>query len=387
MNREALYSPRFVRCMVANFAQAVSFSMFLHLPGFLQAMGARAWLIGVLISLTALSAVVFGPLIGRVMDRRGRRPVLIWGNCLNCCAVALYLGVGTIHLGLWGLQLLHGLAGAMLYAAFFTSAADILPTSRRTQGLALFGASSMLAIAAGGYLGDLAIVVGGYRAVFAGALLAALTALALSWTLKESRPAADAALEPSRRWRDTLMQRDLLSLWLVSSAFFFAMAGVFVFFKIWVLATGLGTLGGFFTTYTLTAILLRLLLGWVPDRVGAQRMVVPSLLCFAAGVATLAGASQLWHVVLAAVLCGTGHGYGFPVLMSLITERTRPAERGAAITIFAAIDEGAVLVAGPVLGLTADAMGYGGMFIVAAGVLTAATLAFAGHIGFNRGRH
>ena len=165
------------------------------------------------------------------------------------------------------------------------------------------------------------------------------------------------------------------------------MAGVFVFFKIWVLATVLGTLGGFFTTYTLTAILLRLLLGWVPDRVGAQRMGVPSQLCFAAGVATHAGASQHWHEVLAAVLCGTGHGYGFPVLMSLITERTRPAERGAAITIFAAIDEGAVLVAGPVLGLTADAMGYGGMFIVAAGVLTAAALAFAGHIGFNRGRH
>ena len=54
--------------MAANFAQAVSFSMFLHLPGFLQTLGARATLIGVLVSLTALSAVVFGPLIGRVMD-------------------------------------------------------------------------------------------------------------------------------------------------------------------------------------------------------------------------------------------------------------------------------------------------------------------------------
>lgn len=387
MSREALYSARFLHCTAANFAQMVSFSMFLHLPGFLQAMGARAWLIGVLISLTALSAVGFGPLIGRVMDRRGRRPVLIWGNCLNCCAVALYLGVGAIHLWLWGLQLLHGLAEAMLYAAFFTSAADILPTSRRTQGLALFGASSMLAIAAGGYLGDLAIVVGGYQAVFAAALLAALAALALSWTLAESRPAADAAPQPSRRWRDTLLQRDLVSLWLASGAFFFAMAGVFVFFKTWVLATGLGTLGGFFATYTGTAILLRLLLGWVPDRVGALRMVVPSLLCFAVGVATLAVASQLWHVALAAVLCGTGHGYGFPVLMSLVTERTRPAERGAAITIFATIDEGAVLVAGPLLGLAADALGYSGMFIAAAGVLAVAVLVFAGHIGFNRGRH
>ncbi len=370
--------------MAANFAQAVSFSMFLQLPGFLQALGARATLIGVLVSLTALSAVAFGPLIGRVMDRRGRRPVILWGNFLNCCAVTLYLGVDAIHLWLWGLQLLHGLAEALLYAAFSTCAADILPTSRRTQGLALFGASSMLAIAVGGYLGDVAALVGGYPGVFGGALLAALVALALSWTLAETRVSADGAAEPPRRWRDVLGQRDLLSLWLVSGAFFFAMAGVFVFFKTWVLTTGLGSLGGFFAIYTGTAVLLRLLLGWVPDRVGALSMVGPSLLCFAAGVATLAAASQLWHLLLAAILCGVGHGFGFPVLMSLVTERSRPGERGTAIAIFATIDEGAVLVAGPVLGLAADAFGYGGMYLAAAGVLAMAVLVFAGHIGFNR---
>jgi len=372
--------------MAANFAQAVSFSMFLHLPGLLQALGARATLIGVLVSLTALSAVVFGPLIGRVMDRRGRRPVILWGNCLNCCAVALYLGVDAIDVWLWGLQLLHGLAEALLYAAFFTCAADILPSSRRTQGLALFGASSMLAIAVGGYLGDAAIVLGGYPAVFGGALLAALAALGLSWSLAESQESEGAATRPPRRWRDTLQQSDLLSLWLVSGAFFFAMAGVFVFFKTWVLTTGLGSLGGFFATYTATAVLLRLLLGWLPDRVGTLRMAGPSLLCFAAGVAALAAASQLWHLALAAVLCGVGHGFGFPVLMSLVTERARPGERGAAIAIFAMIDEGAVLVAGPVLGLAAEAFGYRGMYLCAAGVLVMAVLVFAGYIGFNRAR-
>ena len=270
--------------------------------------------------------------------------------------------------------------------AFFTCAADILPPSRRTQGLALFGASSMLAISAGGYLGDVAILLGGYSGVFGGALLAALAALGLSWRLTETRLSADEPSEQPRRWRDTLGQSDLLSLWLVSGAFFFAMAGVFVFFKTWVLATGLGSLGFFFAIYTAIAVLLRLLLGWVPDRVGALRMVGPSLLCFAAGVATLAAASQLWHLVLAAVLCGIGHGFGFPVLMSLVTQRARPGERGSAIAIFATIDEGAVLVAGPVLGLAADAFGYGGMYLVAAGVLAVAVLVFAGNIGFNRAR-
>jgi MFS family permease len=183
-----------------------------------------------------------------------------------------------------------------------------------------------------------------------------------------------------------LQQSDLFELWLMSGAFFFAMAGVFVFFKAWVLTTGFGTLGGFFTIYMLTAILLRLLLGWVPDRIGLLRVVGPSLLCFATGMALLGGASQLWQVVFAAVLCGIGHGFGFPVLLSLVTERARPAERGTAIAIFAAIDECAVLLAGPALGLTAQALGYRGMFLAAGGVLAVAVLVFAGHIGFNRDR-
>ena len=380
-----LVTPRFLHCAAANFMHMVAFAMFLHLPGLLQLLGAGPPLIGALVSVSAISSVVFSPLIGRAMDRRGRRPVLLLGNVLNVCAVALYLLVDAIAPWLWALQIVHGLAQTLMYAGFFTYAADTLPAARMTQGLALFGTSALLAISVGGYLGDLAIAMGGYAGLFAAALLAALVALMLTFTLGETRSAGPVGGEVARRWRDTLRQRDLLPVWLIAGTFFVAQGGVFVFYKTWVLESGLGTLGGFFTLYTTTAIVLRVTLGWLPDRVGPARMVAPSLLAYAAGVGILGAASELWQAMLAAVVCGVGHGYGFPVLLSLVHERVRGTERGAAMSIFTAIDDGSVLVAGPTLGLAAEALGYDGMFLAVAGLLTAGALVFVSHIGFNRG--
>jgi MFS family permease len=88
---DRLYTRSFALCALANFAQAVSFSLFLHFPGFLKELGARER-DRCPDGLTALSAVAFGPFFGRLMDRRGRRPVIVGGNLLmevggeaSCC--------------------------------------------------------------------------------------------------------------------------------------------------------------------------------------------------------------------------------------------------------------------------------------------------------------
>lgn len=51
-------------------------------------------------------------------------------------------------------------------------------------------------------------------------------------------------------------------------------------------------------------------------------------------------------------------------------------ERGAAIAIYTAIDDGAVLVAGPVLGFLIETMRYTTMFKSTAGLLAGATVLF-----------
>lgn len=374
--REPLFTRNFILCGLATFTQAVIYELFLHFPGFARQLGAGETLIGVLYSLTAIATLAAGPTIGRSMDLRGRRIVILTGNTLNMAVVGLYLLVESLSPWLFGLRMLHGLSQAMLYAALFTYAADLIPRSRTAEGLALFGTTAMLAVAVGTVLGDIALARGGFTTLFQWAVVGAVLAFLIALPLPESRHAAKPEDEPPRRWRETLLQPDLLPIWLVTGAFFFSMTGIVTFMKTFLMDTGITQLGVFFTIYSLTAIALRVLLGKVPDRLGLERVVVPSLLAYAAGLLLAGSAQVLWHVVVVALLCGLGHGYSFPILLGLVSQRARDAERGSAMAIYTMIDEGALLIAAPFLGFVIESMGYAVMFRVAGGFLVVSVAVF-----------
>ena len=46
-----------------------------------------------MIGTAAISSILLRPMVGREMDRRGRRPVILAGNIVNVVAVTLYLTV------------------------------------------------------------------------------------------------------------------------------------------------------------------------------------------------------------------------------------------------------------------------------------------------------
>jgi MFS family permease len=154
------------------------------------------------------------------------------------------------------------------------------------------------------------------------------------------------------------------------------MACIFTFLKTYVLASGHGSVGGFFGAYACVAVLLRVLLGWIPDRLGAERVLGPALASYAAGLALLASASSDAHVVAAGVLCGVGHGYTYPILFGLVIGRAREAERGAAMAVYTAIDASGGVVAGPLLGSAIEASGYPFALGMVAAVLVSVAVGF-----------
>jgi MFS family permease len=160
---------------------------------------------------------------------------------------------------------------------------------------------------------------------------------------------------------------------MLTAAFFFSMSSVFVYMKTWVLESGIGSVGLYFAVYSGTAISLRVFFGQVPDRLGAARAAAPTLLLYAVGFLVLAGADSTGLFILAAVLGGIGHGYGYPVLLTLVADRAGSAGRGSGVAVYGAIDDGAVLVAAPVLGFVIEASGHPAMYL-AAGTLVVLTV-------------
>jgi MFS family permease len=359
------FTRTFVLCAVANFAQSLSFNLFLHFPGYLAQLGADEVQIGFIFGLTAFAAIVARPPIGRVMDRRGRRGVILAGGVLNVLACALYLGIHSIGPAVLAVRIVHGFAEAMLYSSLFTFAADLVPAARRTEGLAWFGASGMLPVALAGLLGDALLARFDYSALFGSSVALAVCSLGLSLPLRE-RARAPGPREPSRGFLAALLQRELLPLWWIGTVFAFGVASVFIFTKTFVMHTGIGSVGAFFSAYAGAALLVRIAGGWLPDRVGPTRVLVPSLAILCLGLVLLAFAATATHILVAGLCCGLGHGFVFPILSSMVVTRAREADRGSALAIFTALFDAGVLIGGPTLGVLIRASGYPLMYGFAA---------------------
>lgn len=377
MSGQRLFSAAFVLVFLSNLFQGIAFNLFLHLPGFLKDLGADEAEIGWIFGLTAVVSIAVRPQVGRIMDTRGRRVVILAGSLLNVMVIGLYLGLHEIGPAVYGVRILHGLAEALLFTSLFTYAADQVPPTRLTQGLAVFGVSGMLPISLGGLLGDAILARAGYDLLFLVSLGFSVLALLLALPLRDRPRTASAGEEPARGFRAALVQRDLVPLWWVATVFSVALAAMFTFVKTFVMETGAGSVGGFFTGYTAIALVLRVFFGWLPDRVGPKRVLLPALFTLATGFLLMSRADSAGEVALAGVFCGAGHGYTFPILFGMVVSRTRSADRGSAMAIYTALFDVGVLLGGPSLGLVIELAGYPTMYAVAASWIAVGTLVFA----------
>jgi MFS family permease len=374
--REPVITRDFSLAWLASFFEGLSWALFIHLPGFLDDLGASEAEIGLIFGIAAVAAVGVRPFVGQALDRFGRMPVIYIGNVVNVGSILLYLTVTAIGPWVYIVRVIHGVGLATLFSAFFTYGADVVPESRRTEGFALFGVSGLLPIAAAGVIGDIVLNVAGFRELFMTAAVMAGISLVISLPLPERKP--DQREGRARRgFFSVVRQRTLRPVWLMAWGMAFVLTAYFTFLRTYVDETGVGSVGLFFATYGAAAIILRIGFGWVPDRVGQKRVLFPSMGSLAVGFMVLSFATGSAHVAVAGVLCGIGHGYGFPILSGMVVSRALDEDRGSAVSIFTALFDLGTLIGGPVLGVIISSFGYTTMFTFAAVAIVVASFAFA----------
>ncbi|MCX5739322.1 MAG: MFS transporter [Proteobacteria bacterium] len=374
---ERLLTRPFLLCALANFTQSLAFNLYLHLPGFLHDLGAGEVQIGVVIATTSVASIAVRPPLGRAIDRYGRHRLILLAGVANIGICLLYLTIDSLGPWTYVVRTLHGLSEAVLFMGLFTVAADWVPASRRTEGLALYSASSMLPISFGGVLGDAILARASYDALFIAS--ACFAALSLLMTIPlEEYPRVRRIDDPPRGIGHALVQRDLAPLWFMGTVFGLVLTGVFVFVKRFVMETQVATVGTFFSAYTGAAILVRLAGGRLPDRVGPKRVLLPALATLVGGFLCLAAARTAAQVLAAGVLCGLGHGFVYPVLSSLVVARASESGRGAAISIHTALPDVGGLFGAPLLGWLIVVRGFSVMFEAAGAMLALGSLIFFG---------
>jgi MFS family permease len=375
--RPPIWTLPFTLTFVAHFVVSLGFWTFVHLPGFLQNLGAGEARIGVVIGVMSVAAILVRPWLGVVMDQRGRRFVLLFGCGANALATAGYLLVNDLGALLYLVRCLHGFGEAAVFSVMFTIAADIVPESRRTEGIAVFGVSGLLPLSLGGLLGDRVLASGSYGELFVLATVLAGAGLLIALPVPESKPQPEApqpiTLASIPR---VFVAPALLPLWLLALGFSLGITSYFSFLKTFVNSTGVGSVGVFFATYSLVSVLLRLFFSWVPDRYGAKRVLLPAMLSLGVGLVLLSQTGSASGLILAGAACGAGHGYVFPIVSAMVIDRAAVSARGVAMTIYTALFDVALVLGAPVLGAIVEQANYTVMFFAAAMTVAVSTLAF-----------
>jgi len=329
------------------------------LPGYVRdRYDASDFLVGLVVTATALTALLIRPLAGGQADYRGNRLVMQVGAVLLAAGgLAYYLPIGLAGLILDRLVL--GVGEAALFTAGAVWVVSLAPHSRRGQLIGLYGVSMWGGISAGTFLGAVLHSLS-YEAVWALCAVAPLVALALI----SSAPAP--ARPPGPRKPTGLMLRPALTPGLALALAAGGYAALAAFVVLHLQARGIGSGVVVLSCFSLIYAGTRLVIGRFPDRYGPRPVATVCAVCEAVGLLIIAVAPNLPVAILGSLVMGVGFSLLHPSLALMVMNRTDKSQQGAALGAYTSFWDLGVAVWGPLGGVIAGALGYEAVFVVGA---------------------
>ncbi|CAH0121629.1 Staphylopine export protein [Paenibacillus sp. CECT 9249] len=367
---ERLWTKPFIQMTLGMLILFTGFYLLLPtMPLFIKQLGGNESQVGLVAGLFTLTAVIFRPIAGGLLDRYGRRPFILWGLMLFTFSMYLYDWIGVIVL-LMAVRILHGVSWAFSTTAVGTAITDMIPDSRRAEGMGWFGLSSTLAMAAGPMIGMWIISNHSFHVLFLVATILSIIALALAFITK---------MPYHQKGEAGKIQFFEKSVFSVTIAIFFlavSYGGITTFLPLFSESIHVNA-GTFFLVYALSLTIVRPIAGKLSDRYGEAAVIVPALGAVILALVVLSFATGFTGVIVSAVLYGIGFGSAQPSLQAATLRLAGPDRKGVAnASFFTAFDLGIGLGA-IVLGWVSQYTGYQILYIVSAVSVFVSMIIFA----------
>ncbi|MXO65895.1 MFS transporter [Altericroceibacterium endophyticum] len=370
--------------MFETFVCTMTLMAFVALAGpIARVIGLAAWQMGIAVAVAGFAWMLMSRIWGVWSDKRGRRPVILFG--LTCFAFsyalhALFLDLAmkaamAPFLAFIGIVLGRGLAGLFYAAVPATSAAlvaDHVPADKRASAMAAIGASSaagmMIGPSVAGLLGPIDLSLPLY-------MIAVLPfiALAVLWKVLPRQDIPAPSDHPAPRITDPRLRKSMIVAF--AAAFSVAVAQIIVgFFALDRLHLDPGA-AAYASGMALAIVGVALIcaqiflrkLGWPPEKLIRVGGILGAL-----GFASVIFATSTPMLWASYAVAAFGMGWVYPSVSALAANSVEAHEQGAAAGSVAAA-QGLGVVVGPIISTASYAFDQGFPYLLIA-ILLAGTV-------------
>ena len=358
------------------------------LPFYADRFGASGTQVGLLITVYSIAQFFLAPVWGRLSDRVGRRPILIFG-LLGSAVSYVVFGYAASLTVLFVSRILAGIGGATVPVAQ-AYIADITPPEKRAGNLGLIGAAFGLGFIFGPALGGILAPISPHAPGLAAAALCFGNGILAFFFLPESLSEEERETRALGRvplsfsdFRFALQNKITAQILLLSFLFTMAFAAMQPTFPLFgSIRFGLderhvGYLFAFLGT--ISAIVQGGLVRRLVPIMGETRLIKLSGFPFIAGLLTIAFAGSVGMLLLGLALLAIGFGGTLPSIVSLLSRVAPPQLQGSVLGIGQSVGSLARIIGPTLAGVLYDLRGMewpylGGACVAGAALLVALTL-------------
>jgi MFS transporter, DHA1 family, tetracycline resistance protein len=338
------------------------------LPLYAKEFNASETTVGILLAIYSAMQFIFSPILGKLSDRVGRKPVLLYsliGTSIGFVLMGLaprmpfgfaLFGLAPTLVWLFIARIIDGISGGNISTAQ-AYIADVTPPEQRSRGMGLIGAAFGLGFIFGPAIAAVMSHISPEAPFFFAAALAAANATAVYFLLPESlsperrsQPGHSATISRIFNESGSWHLKAVMATYFFATVAFAMLTASFALFASRRFNFDVTHTGYLFTFVgVLGAIIQGGLIGRLVKTFGEKTLAVAGTAVFAASLFALPISASIPALVLASAGIAIGNSLTTPTLNGLASKSVSPAWQGRVLGVMASVASLARII-GPVLG-------------------------------------
>ena len=330
---------------------------------------------GVMTGAFTLAALFIRIVAGKMLDKIGRRKVLMFGVGITVLSTIAYLLTNNIYIIIF-LRVMQGIGFGISSTAIATIVTDVTPESRMLEGIGYSGVGITITTAIGPSIA-LALVGNEYdkfNVLFISTAAVALFTILLSFKLsykevvskKEEGSCDGEGIDISK----IIIPSIVLFIAAVAESTILAFAALYG------IELGFSNIGLFFTINAMGILASRLFINQIVNKLGTNVVVASGVLIFAASIFGMSVSKTFIMLIIMGFLCGVMVGSLLPIVNLLILDSVSKSSRGMANAIYYALIDGGYGIGSIMWGKVVVAYGYRWIYACSSIALVVAFLIF-----------